>query len=59
MSTSCSGELKNFNIKLFANVKLFANADTAANADADANAGDSTIALPRLHPGELKRENLD
>ena len=35
------------------NVKLFAN---AAAANADANTGSSTIALPRLRPGELKRE---
>ena len=41
-----SGELKNFN------VKLFANADAAANANADARG--STIALPGLRPGELK-----
>ena len=32
---------------------LFANADADANADTDA--GGSTIALPELCPGELKR----
>ena len=38
--------IKNFN------VKLFADSDTAANANT--NAKGSTIALPGLHPGELK-----
>ena len=36
---------KNFNVQLF------------ANANADANAGGSTIALPGLHPGELKNHS--
>ena len=35
----------NFNVKLFANV----------DADANADAGGSTIALPGLPPGKLKR----
>ena len=40
---------KNFNIK------LFANAAADANANANPGAGGSTIALPGLRPGELKR----
>ena len=42
-----SSPIKNFN------VKLFANAYAATNANADA--GGSTIALPGLCPGELKK----
>ena len=38
-------DIKNFNVKLF------------ANADASANAGGSTIALPELCPDELKRKS--
>ena len=42
LTAPCPSHKKNFNVKLFAN--------------ADANAGGSTIALPGLRPGELKRK---
>ena len=52
LTAPCPSHKKNFN------VTLFANADTNANANANANAGGSTIALPGLRPGELKRAQL-
>ena len=47
LTAPCPSHKKNFNIKLFANA--------AAAANADANAVGSTIALPGLRPGKLKR----
>ena len=53
LTTPCPSHKKTLTLNFFANADAAANADADANANADA--GGSTIALPGLRPGELKR----